>query len=93
MDDANSVDAVIEFLRGPDQPNVGGYDRGWRAVVGPALLVAVAAALVGTVDLATGPVAVALLAVGLFAGAVVTHSATTRRCRVNYLTGVDTSGR
>ena len=85
-------DVVVDFLRGPGAPNVGGFDRVWRAVVGPALLALVVATLAGALSPGTGPLAVALLAVGLCVGVIVTHSAVTRRCRVNHLTGVDTSG-
>lgn len=85
------LEAVVEFLRGPDEANVGGLDRVWRAVVGPVVLTATVAALLGRFDVGAGVVAAALLGVGLFVGAVVTHSAATRRCRVNYLTGVDTA--
>jgi hypothetical protein len=85
------LDGIVEFLRGPTEPNVGGPDRVWRALVGPLATAATAAALLGWLDIGSGVAAEALVAVGLFVGAVVTHSAATRRCRVNHLTGVDTS--
>jgi hypothetical protein len=93
MHDASVRDVVVSFLTGPSVPNVGGLDRVWRAVVGPLLLVGVVAALAGVLDVGTGAASVAGLAVAAAVGAIVTHSAVTCRCRVNHLTGVDTSAR
>jgi hypothetical protein len=91
MDADSPRDVVVGFLRGPAEPNVGGLDRVWRSVVGPLLLVGVATVVAGLVELTSGPVAVVLLAASVVVGAIVTHSAATRRCRVNHLAGVDTS--
>lgn len=92
MDADSPADAVVEFLAGPDEPNVGGLDRAWRAAVGPLLLAGVALVVVGVVDLPTRPATVPALAAAGAVGAIVTHSAVACRCRVNHLSGVDTSG-
>ncbi|WP_254767318.1 YgaP family membrane protein [Salinilacihabitans rarus] len=65
--------------------NVGGFDRTWRLVVGPVLIVVGVAALAGVVAIGTVPAAVALVA-----GAVVLATGLLRTCVLSRLLGIDT---
>jgi len=68
------------------EPNVGGFDRTARLVVGAVLVVASAAAFLAEWELA--------LFVGLMlllAGALLLLTGTTRKCPVNRAAGIDTT--
>ncbi|MFP4188806.1 MAG: YgaP-like transmembrane domain [Halobacteriales archaeon] len=76
------------------QPNVGGYDRLGRLVVGVVLLLVSVAGYAGFVRLAFGPFPQALTAVFVgVVGIVLLVTAATRRCPLNTVAGVDTSER
>lgn len=68
--------------------NVGGVDRTARLVIGPLLVVAGIAVLLGVV--AGGQILGGVL---IAAGAVLLATGVTRRCVINRLLGVDTSER
>jgi hypothetical protein len=68
--------------------NVGGFDRTARLLAGPLLLLVGVAALL---ELVPGGVAVG--GVALLLGVVFTVTGLTRKCVLNQLLGVDTSGR
>lgn len=72
------------------EKNVGGYDRFARFVAGPVLIVVGIAALAGQLTLAAGTLGLALAAVALLVGAVFTVTATTQKCPLNRLLGIDT---
>jgi hypothetical protein len=70
--------------------NVGGYDRLARFVVGPILLVVGLAAAGGLLSLAAGTAGLALAAVAILVGAILTVTAITQKCPLNSLLGLDT---
>lgn len=70
--------------------NVGGYDRLARFVVGPVLIVVGLTALGGLVSLGTGTVSLAIAAVALLLGVVLTATATTRKCPIHSALGTNT---
>lgn len=72
------------------QKNVGGFDRRARFVLGPVLAIVGIAALAGAITLAAGTLGVALAAIALVVGAILTVTAVTRTCPMNSLLGVDT---
>jgi len=73
------------------EPNVGGYDRVARLVVGTVLLVAGVAGYVGFVWVAHGPLPQALTSVALgVIGIVLLVTGVTQRCILNKILGVDT---
>ncbi|SNZ17183.1 Protein of unknown function [Natronoarchaeum philippinense] len=67
------------------EKNVGGFDRTWRLVVGPVLVLAAVAAFGGLVSLST-PVAV----IALVAGVVFLATGVLQTCFLNRLLGLDT---
>ena len=68
--------------------NVGGLDRTARLVAGPLLVLVGAAALLEAI-----PGGLAVGAVALLLGVVFTVTGMTRKCILNRLLGIDTSGR
>lgn len=72
--------------------NVGGYDRTVRFIVGPILIVVGAAALGGFLTLAAGTLGVAFAGGAVLIGAVLTVTATTRKCPLNSAIGLNTYG-
>jgi hypothetical protein len=72
------------------EKNVGGYDRIARFVAGPVLIVVGLAALAGLLTLAAGTLGLALAVVGVLVGAVLTVTATTQKCPLNRMLGIDT---
>jgi hypothetical protein len=72
------------------QKNVGGYDRGARFVFGPFLAIIGIAALSGLISLTAGTIGFALAAIALVVGAVLTITATTQKCPMNALIGINT---
>ena len=72
------------------QKNVGGYDRIARFIVGPILIVAGAAALGGVLTLAAGTLGLVLAGVAVLVGAVLTVTATSRKCPLNSVVGLNT---
>jgi Protein of unknown function (DUF2892) len=75
-----------EIWRGMMRENVGGWDRGARAVAGPALLA------LGYTRLGGGRGAAAGL-LAMLAGALITETAITRVCPLNEALNVDTARR
>jgi len=69
----------------PTNKNVGGWDRLLRLIVGPALLVVSAAAVVGVIGLS--PVLIAFSAI---VGAILTVTGLTQKCPLNNLVKMDT---
>lgn len=67
--------------------NVGGFDRTWRLVGGALLAIVGVAALAGVVSLGTLPALLLALV-----GVVVFTTGVVRRCVINRVLGVDTSG-
>jgi hypothetical protein len=72
------------------EKNVGGIDRIARFVLGPALIIVGVAALAGLFSLAAGTTGLALAAVLLVVGAVLTTTALTQKCPLNSLIGLNT---
>ncbi|PCR88989.1 YgaP family membrane protein [Natrinema ejinorense] len=72
------------------QKNVGGFDRGARIVVGPVLVLIGIAALGGLLSLTAGALGLALAAIALVGGAVLTTTAATQKCPMNARLGIDT---
>lgn len=72
------------------EQNVGGFDRGFRFVAGPVLLLVGIAALVGAIVIAAGTVGTVLAALALVVGAVLTATAITQKCPMNSMLGVNT---
>ena len=70
--------------------NVGGYDRIARFVLGPLLVVLVAAAFGGYVTVASGLFGAAILWAALLVGAVLIVTATTQICPLNSMLGINT---
>jgi len=77
-------------VNGTMQKNVGGYDRGARFVFGPILAVVGIAALGGVLSVTAGMLGVALAAIALVVGAVLTVTAVTQKCPMNARLGIDT---
>jgi len=71
------------------EKNVGGYDRIARFVVGPALIIVGAAAMLGLFTIAAGTLGLAIAAVALLVGLVLTVTATTQKCPLNNALGVN----
>jgi len=69
------------------EKNVGGFDRTWRLVLGPVLVLVGIAAFSGFVSLSATVAAIALIAGGVF-----TATGVLRMCFINRLLGIDTSG-
>lgn len=73
------------------EPNVGGYDRVARFVIGTALLVGGVAGYAGFVWVAYGPLPQALTSVALgVVGVVLLVTGVTQRCVLNKILGVNT---
>jgi hypothetical protein len=72
------------------QKNVGGYDRIARLILGPALIVVVAAVFGGYLTLASGLLGAAILWAGLVVGAVFVVTGATQKCPINSLLGFNT---
>lgn len=72
------------------EKNVGGYDRLARFVVGPVLIVLGIASIGGLVSIAAGTLGVALAAAAVLVGTVLTVTATTQKCPLNSLVGINT---
>ncbi|MBZ6496903.1 YgaP family membrane protein [Natrinema longum] len=72
------------------QKNVGGFDRGARIVVGPILVLVGIGALGGLLSLTAGTLGLALAAIALVVGAVLTTTAVTQKCPMNARLGLDT---
>ncbi|MFC6720516.1 YgaP family membrane protein [Halobacteriaceae archaeon SHR40] len=72
------------------QNNVGGYDRIARFILGPILIIVGAAALGGLLTLAAGTLGLVLAGIAVFVGAVLTVTATTRKCPLNAAIGLNT---
>lgn len=70
--------------------NVGGYDRIARFVVGPILLVAGLAAFAGLLTLAAGPLGLVFAGAAVLVGAVLLVTATTQKCPLNLVIGMNT---
>jgi hypothetical protein len=75
------------------EPNVGGYDRLGRLLLGAGLVAVAVAGYAGFVRLAFGPLPQALTAVGVaLIGLVLLVTGASRRCPLNSVLGVDTCG-
>lgn len=72
------------------EKNVGGYDRIARFVVGPILVVVGAAALLGLFTIAAGTLGLAIAVVALLVGLVLSVTATTQKCPLNSVVGLNT---
>jgi len=72
------------------QKNVGGYDRIARLILGPALIIVVAAVFGGYLTLASGLLGAAILWIGLLVGAVFVVTGATQKCPINRLLGFNT---
>jgi len=72
------------------QKNVGGYDRIIRFIVGPILIVAGAAVLLEVGSLSAGTVGQVLAVLAILIGAVLTVTATTQKCPLNSVIGLNT---
>lgn len=73
------------------KPNVGGYDRIGRFVIGTVLVLAGIAGYAGLFSVAVGPVPQALAAVLLVVvGAILLITGATRQCVINRVLGIDT---
>ena len=72
------------------EKNVGGYDRIARFVVGPILVIAGAAALLGLFTIAAGTLGLVAAVVALLVGLVLVVTATTQKCPLNRLVGLNT---
>lgn len=71
--------------------NVGGFDRTWRIVVGPLLIVVGLAVLTGLFSMGDGLLLGVLVPVLLLVfGAVFTWTAKTQQCPVNHAAGRNT---
>jgi hypothetical protein len=76
------------------QPNVGGYDRIGRFVVGIVLVALGVGGYAGAIRVAVGPLPQALTAVGLaLIGLVLLGTGVTQRCPINSVLGIDTCSR
>ena len=76
------------------EPNVGGYDRTARLVIGTVLLVAGVAGYAGFVWVAYGPLPQALTSAALgVIGIVLLVTGATQRCVLNKILGVNTCER
>ena len=72
------------------QKNVGGYDRLARFVLGPLLIVVGGVILAGLWSPIAGTTAVAVSAVAILVGLVFVVTATTQKCPLNKLLGLNT---
>jgi len=72
------------------QKNVGGYDRIIRFIVGPILIVAGAAVLLEVGSLSAGTAGQVLAVLAILIGAVLTVTATTQKCPLNSVIGLNT---
>ena len=72
------------------EKNVGGYDRTARFVVGPLLILVGAAALAGLFTVAAGTLGLAVAAVLVLVGAILTYTGYTQRCPLNSMLGMNT---
>lgn len=72
------------------EKNVGGYDRIARFVVGPILIVVGAAALLGLFTIAAGTLGLAIAVVAVLVGLVLSVTATTQKCPLNSVVGLNT---
>jgi hypothetical protein len=70
--------------------NVGGYDRIARFILGPLLVILAAAGFAGYVTVASGLLGAAVLWAALLVGAVFLVTATTQKCPLNRVLGLDT---
>jgi hypothetical protein len=70
--------------------NVGGYDRIARFILGPLLVIVAAAGFAGYVTVASGLLGAAVLWAALLVGAVFLVTATTQKCPLNRVLGLDT---
>ncbi|MEF8775014.1 MAG: DUF2892 domain-containing protein [Haloarculaceae archaeon] len=69
--------------------NVGGYDRIARFIVGPVLIIVGGAAFAGVIALAAGTLGLVLATVAVLVGAVLTVTATTQKCPLNAVIGLN----
>ena len=73
------------------EPNVGGYDRIGRFVIGTVLVLAGIAGYAGLLAVAVGPVPQALASVLLVVvGAILLITGATRQCVINRVLGINT---
>jgi hypothetical protein len=72
------------------EKNVGGYDRIARFVLGPALIVVGAAALLGLFTIAAGTLGLAIAVIAVLVGLVLSVTAVTQKCPLNNVLGMNT---
>jgi hypothetical protein len=72
------------------EKNVGGYDRIARFVLGPVLVIVGLAAFGGFITIASGLVGTAIAAVAVLVGAVFLVTASTQKCPLNNVIGLNT---
>lgn len=74
------------------EPNVGGFDRTSRLVVGPLLVLIGLVSFVGPVDIGMwGNLGIIAAATLLLAGAILTVTGATQKCPANQMAGLDTT--
>jgi hypothetical protein len=73
-------------------PNVGGFDRKARLVVGPVLLLVGLASFAGVLELGlAGTVGVLVAGTLLVAGVILSVTGATQKCPANEMAGLDTT--